>query len=87
MADDLTSGIQTNPLDPPVRDLVCGRELDGRHAKAQTEYGGETYYFCSATCYEAFERDPVRYANESAAVGDQSRVPWPGWPVPGADEE
>jgi YHS domain-containing protein len=41
-------------------DPVCGMKVD--RAKAVTsEFGGETYYFCSTGCLHTFERDPERY--------------------------
>jgi YHS domain-containing protein/uncharacterized membrane protein YraQ (UPF0718 family) len=45
-----------------VRDPVCGMSVDPATAKDKVEYMGTNYYFCSAGCRAAFEKDPARYA-------------------------
>ena len=53
-----------------VRDPVCGMSVDSATASQRAEFGGETYYFCSAGCRSVFESDPARYAvREPALVG------------------
>lgn len=42
-------------------DPVCGMRLDPDDAAATAEYDGETYYFCSEVCRDAFEADPAAY--------------------------
>ncbi len=44
-----------------VKDPVCGMMVDEKHAAAQSEYRGKTYYFCSQGCKKAFDRDPEKY--------------------------
>jgi YHS domain-containing protein len=44
-----------------VEDPVCGMEINIETAPAKTQYRGETYYFHSLECKEAFEQDPERY--------------------------
>ena len=46
-------------------DPVCGMQVDDRDAAAQSEYEGETYYFCSQGCKKKFDQDPEQYAGES----------------------
>ena len=46
-------------------DPVCGMEVNPASAEAQSEYGGQTFYFCSAKCKEAFERNPDRYLDDT----------------------
>ncbi|MEM2910095.1 MAG: YHS domain-containing protein [Nitrososphaerota archaeon] len=46
---------------PRVQDPVCKMEVDVEKAKHKAEYMGNTYYFCSAHCKAAFEKDPKRY--------------------------
>ena len=36
--------------------------VDPRKAKSQSSYGGRTYYFCSASCKESFDREPEKHA-------------------------
>ena len=42
-------------------DPVCKMTVDEGAAAAKAEHEGKTYYFCSAGCKEAFEKDPVKY--------------------------
>ena len=52
-----------------AKDLVCGMEVDPKTAAAQTEYKGQTYYFCAPGCKVAFEKDPAKYVNETHGGG------------------
>jgi YHS domain-containing protein/uncharacterized membrane protein YraQ (UPF0718 family) len=51
-----------------VRDPVCGMSVDPATATEHVEYRGATYYFCSAGCRSAFEKDPGRYTAQVAQV-------------------
>jgi Cu+-exporting ATPase len=52
-------------------DPVCGMPVDPATAQQRFKFGGSTYYFCSAGCREAFEKDPERYLSSGrAAVGE-----------------
>ncbi len=42
-----------------VKDVVCGCILDCEGAAGQTEYQGDTYYFCSRSCKLEFDRTLV----------------------------
>jgi YHS domain-containing protein/uncharacterized membrane protein YraQ (UPF0718 family) len=44
-----------------VHDPVCGMSIDPATAGERVEFAGATYYFCSAGCRAAFEKDPARY--------------------------
>lgn len=44
-----------------VKDLVCGMIVDPHTAKHRHEYGGHTYYFCSARCKEKFATAPGQF--------------------------
>ena len=46
------------PTDP-----VCGMTVDPKSAAATAEYGGTTYYFCSAHCASSFDADPASYVS------------------------
>ena len=46
-------------------DPVCKAEVNPASAEAQSEYSGLTYYFCSAACKDAFDREPDRYLDET----------------------
>ncbi len=46
-----------------VKDVVCGMDIT-TDTKFQTIEHGETYYFCSASCQEKFEKDPHAYMHQ-----------------------
>lgn len=46
----------------PTKDPVCGMSVDRGKAAGASVYGGRTYYFCSASCRDQFERTPEKYA-------------------------
>jgi YHS domain-containing protein len=43
------------------KDPVCGMEVTYETAQARSEYDGQTYYFHSLECKEAFDKDPEKY--------------------------
>jgi membrane fusion protein, copper/silver efflux system len=48
--------------DDAVQDPVCGMQVDPVKAKEkQSTYQGRTYYFCSDTCKQDFDKDPGKY--------------------------
>ena len=83
MVRDVASVIQKDPKLPLARDPVCARTVKPEHAKGETEYGGETYYFCSEECLLRFREEPALYASETATGAGGSRMPPPGWPESG----
>jgi YHS domain-containing protein len=44
-----------------VKDPVCGMTIDEKTAKGQSEYKGQTYYFCAPICKTKFDQDPAKY--------------------------
>lgn len=44
-----------------MTDPVCGMQVDPANAAGQSEYAGKTYYFCSKTCKEKFDREPANF--------------------------
>ncbi|HET6375570.1 MAG TPA: heavy metal translocating P-type ATPase, partial [Methylocella sp.] len=56
-------------LPQAVRDPVCGMEVDPVSSGFQAEYGGGTYYFCSARCKEKFTAEPARYVRDRTPPG------------------
>jgi P-type Cu+ transporter len=47
-----------------AKDPVCGMEIEPQSAAARREYMGQTFYFCSAHCADAFDAGPHRYAHQ-----------------------
>jgi len=57
-------------LVPPAQqalDPVCGMTVEVGKA-AETEYSGETYYFCCSHCQQAFEDSPEEYIGGSRNI-------------------
>ena len=44
-----------------VKDPVCGMEIDRHSAAGKATYKGKTYYFCSVSEKEQFEKEPAKY--------------------------
>jgi YHS domain-containing protein len=47
-----------------ARDQVCGMEVKEDSAGAALEHKGQMFYFCSLSCYDAFEKHPERYVSD-----------------------
>jgi Cu+-exporting ATPase len=47
------------------KDVVCGMDIDRAKAAGSSNYGGQTYYFCSKTCKDKFDANPQQYANRA----------------------
>ena len=52
-----------------VHDPVCGMEIEPQNAFAKREHMGQTFYFCSQSCVDQFDKDPHRYVMTSATTG------------------
>jgi Cu+-exporting ATPase len=46
-------------------DPVCGMRVEADEAAGQSEFRGQTYYFCSEGCKERFKQNPEQYAEKS----------------------
>ncbi len=49
------------PTDP-----VCKMEINKKDAVAESDYKGQTYYFCSEDCRDSFDKHPEKYAEKEA---------------------
>ena len=58
-------------LSTKVVDPVCGMSVNPESAAATRDLGGETVYFCSLGCAQAFESDPQRYGHGQTHAGNQ----------------
>jgi Cu+-exporting ATPase len=59
-----------------VKDPVCGMTIEEKDAAVTSTYQGKTYYFCSTSCKEKFEKDTETYAPDktvSAAEHGEGR--------------
>lgn len=57
-----------------AKDVVCGMEVDPEIAPAETEYEGETYYFCAPGCKVAFEKEPEKYLEGVEEEGEHHHM-------------
>ncbi len=48
-----------------VVDPVCKMQIDPQKAAGQSQYKGQTYYFCAPGCKAAFDKDPEKYTSRS----------------------
>jgi YHS domain-containing protein len=53
------------------RDPVCDMEVDPQTAP-KSEFQGQTYYFCSLACKQAFDENPKEYVERAKAVSGHS---------------
>ncbi len=52
-----------------VQDPVCGMDIDPKTAAGQSDFKGQTYYFCSTGCKKAFDKEPQKYAGKHTVHG------------------
>jgi xanthine dehydrogenase accessory factor len=57
--------VQTVPS-RDVRDPICGMTVDATSAKHKSEFRGDSYYFCCASCKQTFDKQPDKYALAAA---------------------
>ena len=48
----------------PVKDPVCGMEVDPASAAGSSDYEGQTHYFCNLDCKQSFDAEPEKYATK-----------------------
>jgi YHS domain-containing protein len=62
----LTAGVQKKLLlTTTVVDPVCWMGVDIKVVAGKSEYRGQTYYFCSPGCKNAFDKEPVEFIEEN----------------------
>jgi YHS domain-containing protein len=44
-----------------AKDPVCGMDVDPKKAAAQSNYKGQTIYFCAVGCKQTFDANPEKY--------------------------
>jgi YHS domain-containing protein len=47
-----------------LTDPVCGMGVNKSTAAGSSTYAGKTYYFCSASCKQAFDANPKKYTGD-----------------------
>jgi len=48
------------------KDPVCGMDVDPNKASATSQKQGKTYYFCSESCKQKFDKNPAQYTEKTA---------------------
>jgi Cu+-exporting ATPase len=51
-----------------MKDPVCGMDIETATAAEQTEYKGQTFYFCGSKCKEKFDLKPDQYLGQPAGT-------------------
>jgi Cu+-exporting ATPase len=60
MLDPVTHSLPKGTM-TMAKDPVCQMDVEPKQAAAQSQYQGQTYYFCAAGCKAKFDADPGRY--------------------------
>jgi Cu+-exporting ATPase len=47
-----------------AKDPVCGMNVDEKTAAGSAVYNQKTYYFCSPSCKDRFDKEPEKYATK-----------------------
>jgi xanthine dehydrogenase accessory factor len=63
---DTAGSVAASAAEPEATDPVCGMTATAGPEGMPVDYDGVTYYFCSAGCRQAFERDPAAYVKGEA---------------------
>jgi YHS domain-containing protein len=48
-----------------AKDRVCGMDVDSQTARHTSEYGGQTYVFCSPGCKRSFDANPQQFVQSN----------------------
>jgi len=59
---------KTSTRENPVRDPVCGMNLNVRYVEHFTDWQGVRYSFCSLSCKLLFDQDPDYYVRAQNSV-------------------
>lgn len=46
------------------RDPVCGMQVETSEAPGQSDFEGQTFYFCSEACQTRFDDNPAQFAGD-----------------------
>jgi len=51
-----------------AKDPVCGMEVEEQKAAGTSQYQGRSYFSCSKSFKEQFNRNPEQYANRHRSI-------------------
>ncbi len=52
-----------------AKDPVCGMMVNEKTSTLKSDYEGETYYFCNASCKKSFDANPTKYTKGTSGGG------------------
>jgi YHS domain-containing protein len=56
-----------------AKDPVCGMDIEPEDAAGESEFQGNTYYFCSNECKRKFDEKPLSYAKQTQKAAGSKR--------------
>ena len=56
-----------------TKDPVCGMDVEPDEAAGQSDFQGNTYYFCSSECKRKFDQNPQAFVKQTQKVGSNKR--------------
>ncbi|HEY3362895.1 MAG TPA: YHS domain-containing protein [Methanosarcina sp.] len=62
----------TDSTSSTVVDIVCKMEINKNTAEFTNEYEGTTYYFCSVSCKEKFDKNPEKYVSSEISENNST---------------
>ena len=71
-----------SPDSASATDPVCGMQVKTGADALSSNYGGQTWYFCSGGCQSQFDADPYFYASGNAEKAQQAVQPGTQWTCP-----
>jgi Cu+-exporting ATPase len=71
-----------SPDSTSATDPVCGMQVNKNADARSSDYGGETWYFCSEGCQTRFDADPYFYSSGNAEKSHQAASPGTQWTCP-----
>ncbi len=52
-----------------TKDPVCGMDVEPDEAAGQSDFQGNTYYFCSSECKWKFDQNPKAFVKQTQKAG------------------
>ena len=52
-----------------TKDPVCGMDVEPDDAAGQSDFQGQTYYFCSNECRAKFDQKPQAFVKQTQKAG------------------
>ncbi len=56
-----------------AKDPACGMDIEPEDAAGESEFQGNTYYFCSNECKRKFDEKPQSYAKQTQKPAGSKR--------------